>query len=264
MAENWQRRPSRGPGRFFVLCMAVGAVVLLGLARALSHTAERAFEHPDAILVLAGGVDRRGAPHCTVAARLRAAANASGRAGGRPIVLNGGGTTWKPRYADENGFAIPEAALMAEHIARVDGVGSERLYLESFSDDTIGNAFFARVMHTELRPEWRDLVVITSRFQMARTQAIYRWIFELGPRPAARPYRLWFEAVPDDCLDPKVLALRQAKEEASLRAFEAGPLVRMRTLAEVHEFIFQRHSGYTAAGVRSKRPPLGSKLAETY
>lgn len=245
-----------------VIVALVIVTLVLGLTGGLSRTNRGTFEHPDAILVLAGGVDKQGVPHCTVAERLRAAANASKAHGGRPVVLNGGGTTWKPRFVDRNGFSIPEAALMAEQVARM-GVEEEHLYPESFSDDTIGNAFFARVMHTDLRPEWRDLLVITSQFQMARTQAIYEWIFELTPRPSGRPYRLMFESVADGCLDPRVLAMRQAKEAESLRKFYAGPFVRMRSLAEAHEFIFHRHSGYTWRGVLVKRP-LDSKLADTY
>ncbi|KAG8470237.1 hypothetical protein KFE25_008658 [Diacronema lutheri] len=245
-----------------VVTLALVATVLT-LGGGMSRGFARAFDRPDVVLVLAGGVDRRGATHCTVAERLRAAANASKALGGCPVVLNGGGTTWKPRYVDRNGFSIPEAALMAVQLEREGGLRHELLYPESFSDDTIGNAFFARVMHTDLRPEWRDLLVITSQFQMARTQAIYTWIFSLEPRPAARPYRLRFESVRDDCLDPHVLALRRAKEADSLHKLEAGPLMRMRTLAEAHEFIFRRHSGYSVRGVTSKQP-LDSALADTY
>eukprot|EP00302_Diacronema_sp_CCMP2436_P008068 CAMPEP_0179894406 /NCGR_PEP_ID=MMETSP0982-20121206/35269_1 /TAXON_ID=483367 /ORGANISM="non described non described, Strain CCMP 2436" /LENGTH=248 /DNA_ID=CAMNT_0021790995 /DNA_START=90 /DNA_END=836 /DNA_ORIENTATION=- len=244
-----------------VLALAL-VVLVLTLTRGVSNAA--AFERHEAILVLAGGVDKRGAPHCTVAARLRAAANASGAHGGSvPIVLNGGGTTWKPRHVDRNGFSIPEAALMAEQIGRESGILPAMLYPESFSDDTVGNAFFARTMHTDLRPEWRNLLVITSQFQIARTQAIYAWVFGLTPRPAGREYRLRFQAVPDDCLDPKVLALRQAKEAESLRKLEGGPLMHMQTLAEAHEFIWHRHGGYSVRGVLSKQP-LDSKLADTY
>lgn len=36
---------------------------------------------------------------------------------------------------------------------------------QGFSDDTLGNAFFARTMHTEWRPQWRRLLLITSDFQ---------------------------------------------------------------------------------------------------
>lgn len=250
--------------RVAALLAIVVLVLTLSGRLSVATSAPAPADRPDAIIVLAGGVDARGVPHCTVAERLSAAANASRAYGGAPIpiLLNGGGTTWKPRHVDRNGFSIPEAALMAKHIARTAGVKPSALYPESFSDDTIGNAFFARTMHTDLRPEWRDLLVITSQFQIARTEAIYGWIFGLSPR-ARRPYRLRFASVSDACLDPRILALRQSKEAESLRKFLAGPLGRLTSLADVHEFIFHRHGGYTAQGALSKQP-LDSKLAETY
>ncbi len=35
----------------------------------------------------------------------------------------------------------------------------------------VGNAYYLRTVHADVRPEWRRLLVITSQFQMARTQA---------------------------------------------------------------------------------------------
>lgn len=251
--------------RVVALLVIVVLMLIISVCLSLATASPGPSDRPDAIIVLAGGVDARGMPHCTVAERLTAAANFSSQVyGGEPIpiVLNGGGTTWKPRHVDRHGFSIPEAALMAKHISRTAGIKPSVLYPESFSDDTIGNAFFARTMHTDLRPEWRDLLVITSQFQIARTEAIYQWIFGLSPRPS-RPYRLRFASVSDACLDPRILALRQAKEAVSLRKFLAGPIVRMTSLAAVHEFIFHRHGGYTVQGTLSKQP-LDSELAETY
>jgi uncharacterized SAM-binding protein YcdF (DUF218 family) len=250
--------------RIIALLAIVVLVLIISGSLSTAATAHAQSERPDVIIVLAGGVDSRGVPHCTVAERLSAAANASHADGDRriPILLNGGGTTWKPRHIDRNGFSIPEAALMAKHLARAAGIKPNLLYPESFSDDTIGNAFFARTMHTDLRPEWRDLLVITSQFQIARTEAIYHWIFGLSPRPR-RPYRLRFMSVSDECLDPRILGLRQNKEADSLRKFLAGPLAQMTSMADVHEFMFHRHGGYTVQGMLSKQP-LDSKLAETY
>lgn len=219
---------------------------------------------PDLIVVLAGGVDAEGRPHCTVRERLRAAASVSATHGGHvPILQNGGGTTWKPRYVDINNYAIPEAALMARELEKERHIPFEDMYTEGFSDDTLGNAFFARVMHTDLRPSWRKLLIITSKFQMARTKAIYSWIFSLTPMPQGSGYELQFEAVPDDCLESQTLEVRQRKEVESLHKFSIGPLPKMRTLEDVHEFIFHGHSGYTARGVLSKKK-LDSKLADTY
>jgi len=106
-------------------------------------------EAVDLVVVLAGGVDASGRPHETVLRRLRAAArlNQAAAAIGRalPILCNGGGTTHKPKWVDEQGYSVPEAALMARHLAQL-GVPYDHIYLEGYSDDTLGNAFQARTL----------------------------------------------------------------------------------------------------------------------
>lgn len=128
----------------------------------------------DALLVLAGGVDEDGAVHVTVSRRLDAAAALYRRAAvdGRTlsIICNGGGTSHKPRFRDASGFAVPEAELMAQEL-KARGVPLCAVVLESLSDDTIGNAYAARVLHTEWREDWRRLLLITSDFQVRHSAA---------------------------------------------------------------------------------------------
>ena len=147
------------------------------------------------------------------------------------------------------------------------GVSASDIYAEGYSDDTIGNAFFARVMHADPRPDWPRLRVITSSFQMERTKAIYDWVFNLRPLPAAKSkYELTYEAVDDDgALPERVLRTRRRREHDSLRTFLAGDLYRRTTLKEVHEWLFLQHSGYTPSGYLSKKAfDRRSALAQTY
>ena len=130
-------------------------------------------EENDAVIVLAGGVDAEGRPHETVLRRLRRAAKLyapSQQRGHRLIVVpNGGGTTHKPKWVSPAGYAVPEAALMAR-VLQEEGVDPHDIYLEGYSDDTIGNAYFVRAVHAD-PSQWRRLLVITSDFQMPRTAA---------------------------------------------------------------------------------------------
>ena len=165
---------------------------LLGLGLAARYGRSvlvRAQEEHDAVLVLAGGVDASGRPHEAVMRRLRRAAKlyAASRERGHTlaVVANGGGTTHKPRWVSPAGYAVPEAALMAREL-EAEGVAPQDIYLESLSDDTIGNAFYARTMHAD-PSRWHRLVVVTSEFQMPRAVAIYRWVFSLSPQPAGKP-----------------------------------------------------------------------------
>ena len=225
----------------------------------------------DVIVVLAGGVNNAGVPHETVMRRLRRAADLYkqqlAETGTAPaIVCNGGGTTHKPKWVDANGYSVPEAALMGQQLLGM-GVRDTDIYAEGYSDDTIGNAFFLRVMLLDSRPEWSRLRVITSAFQMERTKAIYSWVMGLTPMPAEkRGYRLVYETVDDDGALPRhVLQSRLAREAQSLRTFQSGELVRNTRLAELHKFIYLRHAGYTAQGfLRKKALQRGSALSQTY
>ena len=222
----------------------------------------------DVLVVLAGGVGDDGRPHETVMRRLQRAAALYSEQQPHPpsVVCNGGGTTHKPKWVDASGYAVPEAALMGKQLITM-GVRSDDVYVEGYSDDTIGNAFFLRVMHADPRPDWTRLRVITSRFQMKRTVAIYDWVFALQPLPMGKPkYELSYEAVEDEGAVPdRVLRSRRRRENTSLRSFLAGDIVRLTRLSDVHAWLYRRHSGYTADGYLSKRPlDRASALADSY
>jgi hypothetical protein len=225
------------------------------------HAQRLAEFKPQCLLVLAGGVDEVGRVHATVQRRLDAAAELWRRSSGElAIMCNGGGTAHKPKFRDpSSGFCVPEAQLMAQHLLSA-GVPAEKIVLEAFSDDTIGNAFAARALHTEWRPDWRRLVLITSDFQIDRAKAVYRWMFELEPSVA---YSLTALGVPDQgVVDPVALAARAQRECASLHAFSSGVGARYTSLAQVHQWLFSTHEAYAP---RTKaRPPMDSDVMKTY
>ena len=246
----------------------VPALILVYVLGSVAKSAVHGGTEPiDAIIVLAGGVNERGEPHKSVQRRLRRAYKlySEQHAAGRPppaILCNGGGTTHKPRWTLD-GFAVPEAALMGQRLLAM-GVERRHLYLESLSDDTLGNALMARLMHADAR-SWRRLVLVTSGFHMPRARAIYTWAFGLQPTPAKGHYTLSFEPVDDEgALTAEALRSRRAREESSAAAFLSGPVRALRTLGEAHEWLFLNHSGYSVQGVLAKRKPRKSALDESY
>jgi len=70
-------------------------------------------------------------------------------------------------------------------------------------------------------------------------------------------FRLSFEAVGDDGLDPAALAARAEKERAALAAL-APTMERVRTLRALHRWLFFEHEAY-----RGRRPAtaVGAALA---
>jgi len=143
--------PAPCPSRPVLTTAACGLLALvLVLATRPSHptaaltTAGAAAAAVDAIVVLAGGVDETGVPHESVLRRLRAAArhhHASSASGiALPILLNGGGTTHTPKWVDREGYAVPEAALMGRYLCKTLGVPATSIYIEGYSDDTLGES----------------------------------------------------------------------------------------------------------------------------
>ena len=150
-----------------------------------------------------------------------------------PILTLSAGSPHKP------GHTISEAKAATSYLLRC-GVPRTDLLEENLSLDTIGNALFARLIHTGPRG-FRRLHVITSEFHLARTQACFDWIFSAeGPDDG---YILTYQASPDEGLAPEALAARVAKERAAI-GLQAPERARLRTVAAIHEWLFTHHEAY--------------------
>lgn len=193
----------------------------------------------DAILIPGGGVRGNGVLPPWVAARFDRALAASGD----PLFIAlSAGTPHRPPPLDSRGFPVTEARAGAGYL-RSRGIDHARILLEESSFDTVGNAYFSRVIHAIPR-EFRRILVITSDFHMPRTEAAFRWVYSLdAPGPGCA---VDFDSVPDNGIDPATLASRLTRERANLAALQ--PLIaRIRTLAEMHAWIFTEHTAYAAS-----------------
>ena len=175
-----------------------------------------------------------------------------------PILCLSAGTVHKPPPLDDKGFPILEAAVGAGYLLarRLDPAS---ILTETASWDTIGNAFFARVLHTDPR-SWRRLLVVNSAFHMERTQAIFRWVFSLSPDSG---YTLAFETVPDVGAPEEDFERRRVRERLSLeRVWELCG--RIRTMPELHQFLFFEHGVYSVEGLVKGREPMPEELTRLY
>ncbi len=131
----------------------------------------------DAILIPGGGVRAGGELPVWVTRRLDRALE---RAGNAWLVPLSAGTPHRPPPLDDCGFPILEARAGADYLA-ARGAAPERILIEAASYDTIGNAYFSRVVHAIPRG-FRRALVVTSEFHMPRTEAVFRWVYGLaGP-----------------------------------------------------------------------------------
>ena len=78
------------------------------------------------------------------------------------------------------------------------GVDEQDVFVETTSFDTIGNAFYSRTDHCSLAG-WKRLLIITSEFHMARSKAIFDWVFGATPHEG---FELTYLATPDAALTP--------------------------------------------------------------
>lgn len=194
----------------------------------------------DAVVVPGGGLDPgTDKPRPWVCARLSAALSLE------PVtqyfLVLSRGTTHRPPPADALGFPIDEAAASAAFMLKA-GVAEERLLLDTWSLDTIGNAYFARQMIASPMHLHR-LCVITSAFHMSRTRAIFEWVFGLD---AEENYEIDYCCVPNTGLSDEEAAARTAKEESSLATLRTDTIPRIDTLNKLARFVLVEHGAYNA------------------
>jgi len=219
-----------------------------------------------ALVVPAGGQGEDGPPS-HVAARLERAAHMYTESGyPKPYVITTAwGTPHKPCPHDATGFERHEAADNARFLVE-RGVPPSHILEESVSLETVGNAFFARVMHTEMRG-LRRLAVINNHFHMPRTRTVFEHVFRVPPR-AGEPstaYELEFVSV-EDRIAADVLEVRLQKEASALPRFATGGPWQLATptLRDMHEWIYQENTAYATKRLLEERKPLDPALMKSY
>ena len=217
----------------------------------------------DAILVLGGGVPlapRKQLPF--VAARCQAAAAIWRAAATKPKILClSAGTAHCPQLLDARGSVVFEATASAAVIIG-EGVPAEDVFVETTSFDTIGNAFYSRNDHCSLAG-WRRLLVITSEFHLARTKAIFDWVYGAAGAEPSGAYELSYLGTEDTGLTPAEVAARKAREDASTRNVVSSLAPGHQKLSSVRDFLTTRHDLYSAKGLvaRAARRAGGENVA---
>jgi hypothetical protein len=210
----------------------------------------------DAILVPGGGVREGGRLPSWVERRLDRAVELHD---GCFIMTLSAGTPHRPPPVDDGGFPVMEAAGAARYL--VDrGIAADLILVEKYSYDTIGNAFFSRMVHAE--PAClRRLLIITSDFHLARCEAAFRWIYGLAPK--THSYELTFEPVSDPEVAADLLALRRKKERESLEDL-LRVAERIQTMHDCHRWLFTEHAAYNALSTAFGDARVAARVLESY
>ena len=208
----------------------------------------------DAILVLGGGVKKDGALPEWIIRRLNKAIEMY--SGKEKIITLSAGTTHKPPVIKKNGFPLSEAEAAANFLIK-KGISRENIWMEKMSLDTIGNAYFARMIHAE-PAKLKKLAIITSKFHMPRTKAIFNWIFSLAPLQIE--YDLDFIEADDKGIGTDLINIKKDREAVSLAKLDETKKG-IRDLSQFHDWLYTKHSAY-ATDIKS--PKLFGKILENY
>ena len=205
----------------------------------------------DAVLVPGGGLRSGGALPAFVLDRMEAAQALAGEA---PIIPLSAHPLHRAPPLDAAGFPVLESVAAAQALL-ARGVPKARIWAETASLDTIGNAYFARTIHTD-PAGLRRLLVVNSEFHMPRTRMVFEWVF--GLPPAEPPYALDYHTVPDQGLTGERLEARRAKEAARMEDLRRT-IPRIASLAALNRWLFTEHRVYAAgADPASDAPPAAA------
>lgn len=227
----------------------------------------------DAILVLGGGVpksvdrppvyvERRCDDALAVVGRHLQESSSNKRlstsATPLPILCLSAGTAHLPQLMGADGLPVWEstacAAYLENHAQQQEVQQPIHIFVETTSYDTIGNAYYTRVSHTDING-WKNLLVITNEFHMDRTMAIFDWIFGAtdgsgssspGVRRRQQGYRLFFLASPNVGLTNQAIEARKEREAQSAATVRTQLAPKYKSLTQIHHFLTHEHALYSA------------------
>jgi len=188
------------------------------------------------------------------------------------IITQGRGTWHKVGPKDEKGFEIHEAAMNADWLIK-HGIPAEMILEENSSMETVGNAFFVRVLHSDVLGFHR-MAVINNAWHMRRTSDVFSHVFSVPRRSekleSTRRPVLTFVACASG-LDAQVERHRLASEEVKIPKFALGSKWQAdtRTLESLHLWLHRENMAYSPSARHhgepsSLRPPVDPSVAQSY
>ena len=190
------------------------------------------------IFIPGGGLQADGSLQAWTIARLDTAIELQDQADW--IATLSGGTVHKPPPLDGKGFPIFESRKAAEYLIEA-GLPPNRILTEISSYDTIGNAYFARMLFSDPMA-LLNCLIITSEFHMSRTEAIFHWVFSL--MPLQHDYSLSFLSVSDLGLSPQALMARNEREKHSLENLRQQ-IQKINALSVFQDWLYTEHTAYS-------------------
>lgn len=150
------------------------------------------------------------------------------------VIVTSGGSYHNPNPLDNNGFTIHECDTLCEYLIN-NGIPSEIIFKEWTSYDTIGNAYFSKLLLIDTY-KWYNIVMVTSDFHFERSKSIFEYIFKEDK------YKLEYVNCPYKGNHP-YLKNRINKESKSLEDFKKTCIIYKDNF---HDFIYRNHQCYVS------------------
>jgi len=210
------------------------------------------------IIVLAGGLDKKGEPHDFVKLRLDRATdiycNNVEKGIKTKIICLGGGTYHKPPNLNKLNYVIHESTSCAIYLVE-NGVNENHIMREWSSYDTIANGLYC-LTNFIIPLEIKSFDLITSNFHMPRSKLIFNYLTKF----TKQEININYINVDDTIIPEETLIERTRREGQSCKNFEKL-CEEKETLHDFIEWFYTEHNAYKAVVTYY---PMDNKMKNTY
>lgn len=197
----------------------------------------------DAVVIFGGGITEDGQPTPWAKVRLDTAIQLKNEC--KQYIVSTRYTCLKPPYISSlTSKPLEESAVYAKYLHEIGGIPYPNIYIENTSMDTIGNAYFTKILFTDIL-HLHTLLIITSDFHLRRVQLICDWIFSLS---YPTKYKLTYMGTDDSSIIDCLKELRKVKERERIISLKQL-IPTITTLEEFHTWLYSQHTAYTSVAV---------------
>eukprot|EP00924_Labyrinthula_sp_SR-Ha-C_P006261 snap_masked-scaffold_31-processed-gene-1.26-mRNA-1 protein AED:0.28 eAED:0.29 QI:0/-1/0/1/-1/1/1/0/227 len=182
------------------------------------------------------------------------------------ILCLSGGSAHARQTIRNNGLPLFESQATASFLLdRLPETFQGKVYFETSSYDTIGNAYFARTAFGDVF-NWNKICVITSSWHMKRTKLIFETVFSLNNSIGkASKYDFTFLEAPEIFLGKEEVIARNNREENSIHNFQK--LLRENKFPSLKEFslwLFTEHKMYSSQFLDFDNETVDEEVSRSY